>query len=665
MLALTARLRTSARLGVLVVVLLIPTIVATASFSSAVGSQIAFADSESGGLVVLTPALDLLVATTAGQQPDLAPLTEAASHYPALAKSMDKVTAAAAGATTPQGRVVLASSLVDLITDVGNTSKLILDPDLDSFYVMDAQIVQLPKMLLATMQVKAPEAGLSGDARIAARAVLAGTLAGAGGALSSDVDTAIQNTSLASLKTQIDPLNTAASAANNLSKTLTDHLASTAAVDTTGVTAAAQNRDSVAALDQLLHRRIDKLSSSRVHTLAVTLLGLLFAIWVAAAVWWRTRRDVALAVTGVTALATHDLSPQLLPDGRDEMGDIGRAVELARAELAEQDAALRHAQEESAAQQRDHFRAQKIAEREARNRAQTMIDQTAHTVISELNAVLAQVGEVNESAAGIDRNVSDVEAVAKSVVKRAADADKMVLALGESLTKVASIAEMINRVAEQTKLLSLNATIEAARAGEHGLGFGVVANEVKQLASTTATSTGEIASTIALLEQSATEMSSAITAMSQGVGEVDKANASLSGVAGHQGQLVSRLTERLQEALSNTDSMLTLSDNLERRNADRVPAIGTGLRRDGRGQQSLHLRDISSTGARVQLEGGSSVAIGDIVELEITLDGQPVELRATAIHTNDAGDVGLRFLEPSPQARSIISSYVSDRAESW
>lgn len=50
---------------------------------------------------------------------------------------------------------------------------------------------------------------------------------------------------------------------------------------------------------------------------------------------------------------------------------------------------------------------------------------------------------------------------------------------------IASLAEGITEISEQTNLLSLNATIEAARAGKAGKGFAVVANEVKLLAAQT------------------------------------------------------------------------------------------------------------------------------------------------------------------------------------
>lgn len=60
---------------------------------------------------------------------------------------------------------------------------------------------------------------------------------------------------------------------------------------------------------------------------------------------------------------------------------------------------------------------------------------------------------------------------------------------------------MIETIARQTRLLALNASIEAARAGNAGLGFTVVANEVKQLASGTAEATSRIFDKIEAIQQ--------------------------------------------------------------------------------------------------------------------------------------------------------------------
>lgn len=62
--------------------------------------------------------------------------------------------------------------------------------------------------------------------------------------------------------------------------------------------------------------------------------------------------------------------------------------------------------------------------------------------------------------------------------------------------RVSSILDVVDDITEQTSLLALNASIISAQAGAHGRGFGVVADEIKELATRTKVSTKEIGTLI-------------------------------------------------------------------------------------------------------------------------------------------------------------------------
>lgn len=82
-------------------------------------------------------------------------------------------------------------------------------------------------------------------------------------------------------------------------------------------------------------------------------------------------------------------------------------------------------------------------------------------------------------------NIDKVFQVIKSNIKETQEIKSIINQVSVETKEINNVVQIIRNVANQTNLLSLNASIEAARAGQEGKGFGVVAEEIKKLASNT------------------------------------------------------------------------------------------------------------------------------------------------------------------------------------
>jgi len=120
-------------------------------------------------------------------------------------------------------------------------------------------------------------------------------------------------------------------------------------------------------------------------------------------------------------------------------------------------------------------------------------------ITSNIEKISSDINTVNTSIETMSSNLATVSMNSSETVKISEAANKQINKSLDALTKlqkasdsIQSAVKIISTISTQTNLLALNATIEAVRGGDAGIRFGVVAEEVKNLAGKTADANNQI-----------------------------------------------------------------------------------------------------------------------------------------------------------------------------
>jgi methyl-accepting chemotaxis protein WspA len=140
------------------------------------------------------------------------------------------------------------------------------------------------------------------------------------------------------------------------------------------------------------------------------------------------------------------------------------------------------------------------------------ISATSRDLLRTMSGVGEAVVEAAVQAESGQSELGEMETAMRNLVKATASISSRLGVISDRASKISTVVTTINKVSDQTALLSLNAAIEAEKAGELGKGFSVVAREISRLADQTAVATQDIEAVVK-------EMQSAV---SSGVMEMDK-----------------------------------------------------------------------------------------------------------------------------------------------
>jgi methyl-accepting chemotaxis protein len=139
-----------------------------------------------------------------------------------------------------------------------------------------------------------------------------------------------------------------------------------------------------------------------------------------------------------------------------------------------------------------------------------MISESTLNLAHTIQHVTQMAEETSRAAASGHQELHGMEASMRNMLKATDAINYKLEVVKEKTANIGTVVTTINKIADQTNLLSLNAAIEAEKAGEYGLGFSVVAKEIRRLADQTAMATWDI-------EQIVREMQTAVAGSVDGM----------------------------------------------------------------------------------------------------------------------------------------------------
>jgi methyl-accepting chemotaxis protein len=147
----------------------------------------------------------------------------------------------------------------------------------------------------------------------------------------------------------------------------------------------------------------------------------------------------------------------------------------------------------------------------------------AEQVAATATEIAGAADQLEAAIAAVARGAEQAAATTRQAVAIANGTREAVTRLGTSSVEISAVIDAIGSITADTNILALNAGIEAARAGDAGKGFGVVANEVKDLAGQTARATDDIRRRIGRIQDDTAE---SVAAIDQVTGVVEQISTS-------------------------------------------------------------------------------------------------------------------------------------------
>ena len=453
----------------------------------------------------------------------------------------------------------------DLTADLFGLS---LDPDVDSYQLIQSMYYQLPYLTEETGKMRAKGAGLLAkhEASLEDRQVLAAiigrvndrlTQTNAGLNKAFRANPALRDKLEAQWQQAYDMTNKVMQlAGTHIVRAETLEFPGTEYVAQTTATIDAQfavNQAASTQLETMLSAKVADLRQTRWIMIA-TMLGLIaLAALLARTIARSVSEPLQQAVEISERIAQGDLTSHIEIRGNSETAQLMRSLAAMNDSLVGIVSSVRGSIDTIGHASNDI--ASGNADLSSRTEAQASnLEETA----ASMEQITATVRNSAENAREADQLVGSATAVAARGGQVVAQVVDTMGAINDSSRRIVDIISVIDGIAFQTNILALNAAVEAARAGEQGRGFAVVASEVRSLAQRSASAAKEIkeliSDSVQKVEAGNTLASEAGKAMQEVVTSVERITGIMAGIM-LAAQEQSSGIQQVNQAITQIDEM--------------------------------------------------------------------------------------------------------------
>lgn len=508
---------------------------------------------------------------------------------------------------------VLLGDMRAMIQRLGENSNMILDPELDSYYLVDASLGAFPKTLEKLAHIKSDiyeKLANNGntipfDDRMELESYATALEDHYLERTRNSIEIAIRedanwNGISPTLKPTLEP---ALAAYENSAKQLVDTLRSLERGDSIEATRFVEigdvMHDGTADLGQMTLDELHKLITIRIGNLKeqrmLTLGGCGGAVAFAFVLFLFISRSLTRPIRKMTDVMKNLASGNTgieVPstENTNEIGNMAKAVlvfknnmiETDRIKKEQEEIKLRSEEEKKAARETlaNKFEASVKGIVNLVASAATQLSQTAENLMQTINH---SCNTVNSAASGATQTSANVQSVASAAeemsasvkeissqvqnsnglvlesVQKAASADEQANSLSIATQKVKEVIGLIADISGQINLLALNATIESARAGDAGKGFAVVASEVKNLASQTDKSVQEIDKVIQEMNSASEGIIVSLKDIRGSIQDISGASSTIAAAVEEQSASTNEIARNIVSAAQGTE---VISSNL-------------------------------------------------------------------------------------------------------